>query len=174
MLTELTIANFALIDHLEVNFSKGMTSITGETGAGKSILLGGLALVLGKRADLSTLKDKSKKCFVDATFSISAYQLQEFFESVDLDYEPITTIRREIIPSGKSRAFINDTPVTLDVLQQLGERLIDIHSQHQTLSLTQEDYQLTVLDALAGNEANLSTYQTVSYTHLTLPTIYSV
>ena len=98
--------------------------------------------MLGKRADLSTLKDKSKKCFVDATFSISAYQLQEFFESVDLDYEPITTIRREIIPSGKSRAFINDTPVTLDVLQQLGERLIDIHSQHQTLSLTQEDYQL--------------------------------
>ena len=168
MLTELTIANFALIDHLEVNFSKGMTSITGETGAGKSILLGGLALVLGKRADLSTLKDKSKKCFVDATFSISAYQLQEFFESVDLDYEPITTIRREIIPSGKSRAFINDTPVTLDVLQQLGERLIDIHSQHQTLSLTQEDYQLTVLDALAGNEANLSTYQNLRTNYLEL------
>ena len=168
MLTELTIANFALIDHLEVNFSKGMTSITGETGAGKSILLGGLALVLGKRADLSTLKDKSKKCFVDATFSISAYQLQEFFESVDLDYEPITTIRREIIPSGKSRAFINDTPVTLDVLQQLGERLIDIHSQHQTLSLTQEDYQLTVLDALAGNEANLSTYQNLRTNYLQL------
>ena len=168
MLTELTIANFALIDHLEVNFSKGMTSITGETGAGKSILLGGLALVLGKRADLSTLKDKSKKCFVDATFSISAYQLQEFFESVDLDYEPITTIRREIIPSGKSRAFINDTPVTLDVLQQLGERLIDIHSQHQTLSLTQEDYQLTVLDALAGNEANLSTYQNQRTNYLEL------
>ena len=168
MLTELTIANFALIDHLEVNFSKGMTSITGETGAGKSILLGGLALVLGKRADLSTLKDKSKKCFVDATFSISAYQLQEFFESVDLDYEPITTIRREIIPSGKSRAFINDTPVTLDVLQQLGERLIDIHSQHQTLSLTQEDYQLTVLDALAGNEENLSTYQNLRTNYLEL------
>ena len=168
MLTELTIANFALIDHLEVNFSKGMTSITGETGAGKSILLGGLALVLGKRADLSTLKDKSKKCFVDATFSISAYQLQAFFESVDLDYEPITTIRREIIPSGKSRAFINDTPVTLDVLQQLGERLIDIHSQHQTLSLTQEDYQLTVLDALAGNKENLSTYQNLRTNYLDL------
>ena len=159
MLTELTITNFALIDHLEVNFSKGMTSITGETGAGKSILLGGLALVLGKRADLSTLKDKSKKCFVEATFSISAYQLQAFFDSVDLDYEPITTIRREIVPSGKSRAFINDTPVTLDALLQLGGKLIDIHSQHQTLSLTQEDYQLEVLDALAGNKDNLIAYQ---------------
>lgn len=159
MLTELTIANFALIDHLEVNFSKGMTSITGETGAGKSILLGGLALVLGKRADLSTLKDKSKKCYVDATFSIAAYDLKPFFDSVDLDYESITNIRREIVPSGKSRAFINDTPVTLDVLQQLGEQLIDVHSQHQTLSLTQESYQLEVLDALAENGALLQTYQ---------------
>jgi DNA repair protein RecN (Recombination protein N) len=144
VLTELTISNFALIDQLEVNFSNGMTSITGETGAGKSILLGGLALVLGKRADLSTLKDKSKKCFVDATFSISAYGLQDFFTSVDLDYEAITTVRREIVPSGKSRAFINDTPVTLDVLQQLGDRLIDVHSQNQTMSLMQEDYQLEV------------------------------
>ena len=168
MLTELTISNFALIDHLEVNFSKGMTSITGETGAGKSILLGGLALVLGKRADLSILKDKSKKCFVDATFSISAYHLQEFFDGVDLDYEPITSIRREIVPSGKSRAFINDTPVTLDILQQLGEKLIDIHSQHQTLSLTQEDYQLEVLDALADNEQNLSTYQSLRTAYLNL------
>ncbi|MGB0367060.1 MAG: DNA repair protein RecN [Flavobacteriaceae bacterium] len=159
MLTELTIANFALIDHLEVNFSRGMTSITGETGAGKSILLGGLALVLGKRADLSTLKDKSKKCYVDATFSIAAYDLKPFFDSVDIDYESITNIRREIVPSGKSRAFINDTPVTLDILQQLGEQLIDVHSQHQTLSLTQESYQLEVLDALAENGTLLQTYQ---------------
>jgi len=159
VLTELTIANFALIDHLEVNFSKGMTSITGETGAGKSILLGGLALVLGKRADLSTLKDKSKKCYVDATFSINAYNLKSFFDSVDIDYEPITTIRREIVPSGKSRAFINDTPVTLAVLNQLGEQLIDVHSQHQTLSLTQESYQLEVLDALAANQDLLKSYQ---------------
>ena len=159
MLTELTIANFALIDHLEVNFSNGMTSITGETGAGKSILLGGLALVLGKRADLSTLKDKSKKCYVDATFSIAAYDLKPFFDSVDLDYESITNIRREIVPSGKSRAFINDTPVTLDILQQLGEQLIDVHSQHQSLSLTQESYQLEVLDALAENGTLLQTYQ---------------
>ena len=168
MLTELTIKNFALIDQLEVNFSKGMTSITGETGAGKSILLGGLALVLGKRADLSTLKDKSKKCFVEATFSISTYRLNEFFTHLDLDYESITTIRREIIPSGKSRAFVNDTPVNLDVLQQLGEKLIDIHSQHQTLSVTQEDYQLEVLDALAGNEELLATYQKLRTTHLDL------
>ncbi|MGB2245225.1 MAG: DNA repair protein RecN [Flavobacteriaceae bacterium] len=159
MLTELSISNYALIDHLEVNFSKGMTSITGETGAGKSILLGGLALVLGKRADLSTLKDKSKKCFVDATFSISAYDLKGFFKSSDLDYSSITSIRREIIPSGKSRAFINDTPVTLDVLQQLGEQLIDVHSQHQTLSLVQEEYQMEVLDALADNRVLLAQYQ---------------
>jgi DNA repair protein RecN (Recombination protein N) len=159
VLTELNIVNFALIDHLEVNFSKGMTSITGETGAGKSILLGGLALVLGKRADLSTLKDKSKKCYVDATFSIAAYDLKPFFDSVDLDYESITNIRREIVPSGKSRAFINDTPVTLDILQQLGEQLIDVHSQYQTLSLTQESYQLEVLDALAENGALLHNYQ---------------
>lgn len=161
MLTELTISNFALIDQLEVNFSKGMTSITGETGAGKSILLGGLALVLGKRADLSTLKDKSKKCFVDATFSIGVYQLQDFFHANDLDYSAITTIRREIIPSGKSRAFVNDTPVTLDVLQQLGDRLIDIHSQHQNRSLIEESHQLAVLDALANNGETLESYQQV-------------
>lgn len=159
MLTELTISNFALIDQLEVNFSKGMTSITGETGAGKSILLGGLALVLGKRADLTTLKDKSKKCFVDATFSIGAYTLQDFFRANDLDYASITSIRREIIPSGKSRAFVNDTPVTLDILHQLGVRLIDIHSQHQTRSLIEESHQLDVLDALAGNTEVLGSYQ---------------
>jgi len=158
VLTELTISNFALIDQLEVNFSNGMTSITGETGAGKSILLGGLALALGKRADLSTLKDKSKKCIVDATFLISAYGLEDFFASADLDYEAITTVRREIVPSGKSRAFINDTPVTLDVLQQLGYRLIDVHSQNQTMSLMQEDYQLEVLDALAKNTKHLEEF----------------
>ena len=161
MLTELSISNFALIDQLEVNFSHGMTSITGETGAGKSILLGGLALVLGKRADLSSLKDKSRKCFIDATFSIGAYGLQDFFHSLDLDYGSITTVRREIVPSGKSRAFINDTPVTLDVLQQLGERLIDVHSQNQTLSLVQEDYQLDVLDALAKNANLLEEYTSI-------------
>lgn len=136
-----------------------MTSITGETGAGKSILIGGLALVLGKRADLTALKDSSKKCFVDATFSIRNYGLDAFFSSNDLDYSPITTIRREIVPSGKSRAFINDTPVNLSVLQALGDRLIDVHSQHQTLSLIQEEYQMEVLDALADNTACLQEYQ---------------
>ena len=160
MLTGLIIKNFALIDHLEVNFSNGMTSITGETGAGKSILLGGLGLVLGNRADLSTLKNTEEKCFVEATFSIQDYDLKELFEELDLDYESITLIRREILPSGKSRAFVNDTPVNLSSLQRLGQELIDVHSQHQTLSLTQSDYQLEVLDALASNQSLLENYRT--------------
>jgi DNA repair protein RecN (Recombination protein N) len=159
VLTGLVIKNFALIDHLEVNFSEGMTSITGETGAGKSILLGGLGLVLGNRADLSTLKNVDQKCFVEATFSIQEYNLKTLFEELDLDYDAITLIRREILPSGKSRAFVNDSPVNLNILQRLGQDLIDVHSQHQTLSLTQSDYQLEVLDALANNKANLDHYQ---------------
>ena len=159
MLTGLIIKNFALIDHLEVNFSSGMTSITGETGAGKSILLGGLGLVLGNRADLSTLKDLNQKCFVEATFSIQDYKLKDMFEELDLDYDSITLIRREILPTGKSRAFVNDTPVNLNTLQRLGQELIDVHSQHQTLSLTQTEYQLEVLDALASNKELLIEYQ---------------
>ena len=159
MLTGLIIKNFALIDHLEVNFSSGMTSITGETGAGKSILLGGLGLVLGNRADLSTLKDLNQKCFVEATFSIQDYKLKDLFEELDLDYDPITLIRREILPTGKSRAFVNDTPVNLNTLQRLGQELIDVHSQHQTLSLTQTEYQLEVLDALASSKELLIEYQ---------------
>ena len=159
MLTGLIIKNFALIDHLEVNFSGGMTSITGETGAGKSILLGGLGLVLGNRADLSTLKDLNQKCFVEATFSIQDYKLKDLFEELDLDYDSITLIRREILPTGKSRAFVNDTPVNLNTLQRLGQELIDVHSQHQTLSLTQTEYQLEVLDALASNKELLIEYQ---------------
>ena len=159
MLTGLIIKNFALIDHLEVNFSSGMTSITGETGAGKSILLGGLGLVLGNRADLSTLKDLNQKCFVEATFSIQDYKLKDLFEELDLDYDSITLIRREILPTGKSRAFVNDTPVNLNILQRLGQELIDVHSQHQTLSLTQTEYQLEVLDALASSKELLIEYQ---------------
>ena len=159
MLTGLVIKNFALIDHLEVNFSDGMTSITGETGAGKSILLDGLGLVLGNRADLSTLKNENEKCFVEATFSIQDYNLKNLFKELDLDYDVITLIRREILPSGKSRAFVNDSPVNLNILQRLGQELIDIHSQHQTLSLTQSDFQLEVLDALANNKTNLEQYQ---------------
>lgn len=158
MLTALSIKNYALIDHLQVNFTKGLTIITGETGAGKSILLGGLSLILGKRADLSSVKNPSEKCIIEATFNISNYQLKELFKTEDLDYEPNTIIRREILPSGKSRAFVNDTPVNLDSLQILGERLLDIHSQHQTLQLTNDLFQFEVIDALAENQTVLQDY----------------
>lgn len=159
MLTHLTIKNYALIDDLSVSFDKGFSTITGETGAGKSIFLGGLALVLGKRADLSTLRDKTSKCTIEAEFSIENYKLEFFFDAHDLDYEPQTILRREIQPSGKSRAFVNDTPVTLDILTQLGQRLIDVHSQHQTLELTENIFQLKVIDALAGNSQLLLSYK---------------
>ena len=158
MLTQLSIKNYALIDDIQVKFGKGFTTITGETGAGKSILLGGLALVLGKRADLSSLREKDKKCIIEAEFDIEKYRLTDFFNNHDLDYEAQTIIRREIHPGGKSRAFINDSPVTLDLLSQLGKRLVDVHSQHQTLQLTEHDFQLHVLDALGGNTPLLSAY----------------
>ena len=158
MLTNLTIKNYALIDDLQVNFTNGLTIITGETGAGKSILLGGLSLILGKRADLSNVKDTSKKCIIEATFDIANYNLKSLFKTEDLDYEPLTIIRREILPSGKSRAFINDTPVNLDSLQVLGERLLDIHSQYETLQLTNDDFQFQVIDALANNLSVLQEY----------------
>ncbi|SIS65951.1 DNA replication and repair protein RecN [Zobellia uliginosa] len=158
MLVHLSIKNYALIDDLNVAFTKGFTCITGETGAGKSILLGGLSLVLGKRADLSSLRNKEKKCVIEAEFQIDKYNLKSFFQENDLDYEELTIIRREIQPSGKSRAFINDSPVTLDVLTRLGSNLIDVHSQHQTLQLTDNDFQLKVIDALAGNKDLLADY----------------
>jgi DNA repair protein RecN (Recombination protein N) len=158
LLANLTIKNYALIDDLKVNFTRGFTVITGETGAGKSILLGGLSLVLGKRADMSALRDTSQKCIVEAEFSIEKYNLNSFFADNDLDYEDATVIRREIQPSGKSRAFINDSPVTLDVLSELGNKLIDVHSQHQSLQLAENDFQLKLIDALAGNKKELSTY----------------
>ena len=158
MLATLSIKNYALIDHLNVSFTNGFTIITGETGAGKSILLGGLSLILGKRADLSSLRDKTNKCIIEAEFDIDKYHLKSFFNDNDLDYESKTIIRREILPSGKSRAFINDSPVTLDILSRLGEGLIDIHSQHQTLQLADNDFQLKVIDALAGNKDVLKTY----------------
>lgn len=160
MLTSLNIKNYALIDDLQVNFNNGLSIITGETGAGKSILLGGLSLILGKRADLSSIMDSSKKCVIEATFDIANYNLKPLFKSEDLDYETLTIIRREILPSGKSRAFINDTPVNLDSLQILGERLLDIHSQHQTLELTNDDFQFQVIDALANNTSILQEYST--------------
>ena len=158
MLVNLSIQNYALIDDVRVAFPKGFTTITGETGAGKSILLGGLYLVLGKRADLSSLKNTEQKCVIEAEFEVSNYQLQSFFKENDLDYEDLTILRREILPSGKSRAFVNDSPVTLDVMRALGNQLVDVHSQHQTMQLTDNDFQMKVLDALAENSENLSGY----------------
>lgn len=159
MLIRLKIKNFALIDHLEVEFSNGMTCITGETGAGKSILLGGLSLVLGKRADLSSFFDSSRKCIVEATFDIKNYNLEALFNTFNLDYEEETVLRRELLPHGKSRAFINDTPVNLSVLEKVSLNLIDIHSQNDTLSLLENEYQFQVLDAIANNQEILTQYQ---------------
>jgi DNA repair protein RecN (Recombination protein N) len=159
MLASLSIANYALIEKLSIEFSEGFSIITGETGAGKSILLGALGLVLGKRADLTSLKDKEEKCVIEAHFSIEKYNLHPFFEANDLDYDAHTIIRREILPSGKSRAFVNDSPVNLPVLLDLGTYLLDIHSQHQTMELAEEKYQFTIIDAIAKNQSVLEVYQ---------------
>lgn len=159
MITSLKISNYALIEHLDISFDTGMTCITGETGAGKSILMGGLGLVLGKRADMSVLKDNQKKCVIEASFLIDKYNLQDFFEASGLDYEAETLLRREIIPSGKSRAFINDTPVNLNILSRLSEVLIDVHSQLENQSLFKNEYQFLVLDAIAGNQDTLKEYK---------------
>ena len=160
MITSLSIENFALIEKLNIDFSKGFSIITGETGAGKSILLGALGLVLGKRADLSSLKNKEEKCIVEANFEIGAYNLKWFFVENDLDYEQETIIRREILPSGKSRAFVNDSPVNLQQLQDLSQFLIDVHSQHQTLELADEAYQFKIIDAIASNQELIASYVT--------------
>jgi len=166
LLASITIKNYALINELHIDFSSGLSIITGETGAGKSILLGALGLVLGNRADSSTLKNTNKKCVIEAIVSIHSYNLQDFFETEDIDYETNTILRREILPSGKSRAFINDTPVTLLVLSALRARLIDIHSQHQTLQVSDQEFQFQLLDAVANNESKLASYQSglASYT----------
>jgi DNA repair protein RecN (Recombination protein N) len=161
MITSLSIENFALIEKLSIDFSTGFSIITGETGAGKSILLGALGLVLGKRADLTSLKNKDEKCIIEAHFQISNYNLKSFFEANDLDYEAETIIRREILPSGKSRAFINDTPVNLQELQELSMYLIDVHSQHQTQELSEESFQFQIIDSIAGNQDVISEYSTV-------------
>lgn len=158
MITSLSIENFALIEKLSVNFSDGFSVITGETGAGKSILLGALGLVLGKRADLTSLKNKEEKCIIEANFSIKKYNLKPFFIANDLDYEDETIIRREILPSGKSRAFINDTPVNLNELQELSNYLIDIHSQHQTQELSEDKVQFQIIDSVASNFDLISEY----------------
>lgn len=159
MLIHLSINNYALINQLDIDFSSGLSIITGETGAGKSILLGALGLVLGNRADLSSLKDTSKKCVVEAKLDITNYNLHDFFEAAELDYENLTIIRREILPSGKSRAFVNDTPVNLSALNDLKSLLIDVHSQHQTKELSDVHFQFSVIDSLAKNEAHISSYK---------------
>ena len=166
MLVSISIKNYALINELHIDFSSGLSIITGETGAGKSILLGALGLVLGNRADSSSLKNTTTKCVVEAIISIDTYSLQDFFETEDIDYESNTILRREILPSGKSRAFVNDTPVTLLVLTALRARLIDIHSQHQTLQVSDQKFQFQLMDAIANNESKLASYKSglASYT----------
>ncbi|MEZ7527578.1 DNA repair protein RecN [Cloacibacterium normanense] len=158
MLSRIYIQNFALIDQLEINFKKGLQVITGETGAGKSIILGALRLILGERADSKSISDFSTKSVVEAEFKISE-SLKIFFEENDLDFEEDTIIRREILPSGKSRAFVNDVPVTLDVLKELSERLIDIHSQFETSQLFGEEYQFKIIDGLSENKNLIESYQ---------------
>jgi len=159
MILSLSIKNYALIEDIQVPLTKGLTIITGETGAGKSILLGALGLLLGKRADLGSVKDATQKCIIEGEFSLKGYGLQTLFKDHDLDYDVHTIIRREILPSGKSRAFVNDTPVGLSQLQALGGYLVDIHSQQETNSFATEVFQLEVLDALAGNAPILQGYQ---------------
>ena len=159
MLQHLTIENYALIKSLQIDFEKGFTVITGETGSGKSIILGALGLLLGQRADVGVLFDKEKKCIVEATFDIKDLGLKAFFEKNDLDYDDTLLLRREIQPSGKSRAFVNDTPAALQIMKDLGSYIIDIHSQHQTLTLKDSDFQLKILDEMCDDNTTLAQYK---------------
>ena len=168
MLRRLQIRNYALIRELDVDFTSGLTIITGETGAGKSILIGALSLILGQRADTTVLKDKEEKCSVEGVFEVAGYGLEELFAENDLDYDDQVIFRREITANGKSRAFVNDTPVNLKTLQDLGLRLIDIHSQHQSLELGNRLFQLMVLDSYAGNKELLKEYQSKYRTYKAL------
>ncbi len=160
MLTRLTIKNYALIDHLEMELSGHLNVITGETGAGKSIMLGALGLLLGNRADTKVLWNENEKCITEGTFEIGAYELEKIFLEENLDYDSQTVIRREISPAGKSRAFINDTPVTLDIMRKIGMRLMDIHSQHETLDLGSRSFQLKIIDVFSSNHAIKEAYAT--------------
>ena len=163
MLKKLHIRNFTLIDKLDIDFYPGFSVITGETGAGKSIIIGAIGLLLGNRADAKQVKNGTDKCVIEATFDISIYHseaLKAFFTTYDLDYEPeACLLRREVNANGKSRAFINDTPVNLTILRELGDQLIDVHSQHQNLLLNKEDFQLNVVDIMAHDKKELSDYQ---------------
>jgi DNA repair protein RecN (Recombination protein N) len=158
MLKHLTIKNYALIKHLELEPSANLNVITGETGAGKSIMLGAMGLLMGNRADTKVLWDEQEKCVTEGVFAIKRYRLKSFFKAEDLDYDDNTVIRREISPGGKSRAFINDTPVTLEVMKKLGNLLMDIHSQHETLQLAQQAFQLRLVDAYAENQSLVENY----------------
>ncbi|MFK8005218.1 MAG: DNA repair protein RecN [Saprospiraceae bacterium] len=159
MIQKLLIKNYAIIEELEINFSSGLTIITGETGAGKSILLGALGLIMGNRADTKSLYDQSKKCIIEAYFQVKKYKIKGFFEEHEIDYDDEVIVRRELTPSGKSRAFINDTPVNLKMLQQLSGSLIDLHQQFDTLDIHNVSFQLRMIDALAGNNDLLEKYQ---------------
>ena len=159
MLAKLSVRNYALIRELDLELDNGLTIITGETGSGKTILLGALSLILGARADTSVLLDSSAKCVVEGTFRIAEYNLQGFFDENNLDYDISTVIRREINPAGKTRAFVNDTPVTVNLLKDLGNRLIDIHSQHQSLMLNENSFQLSIIDSFAGTSELLKEYR---------------
>lgn len=160
MLQSIHIQNYALIESLDIDFHSGFSVITGETGAGKSIILGAIGLLVGQRADIKAIRTGANKCIVEARFDVSSYQLEEFFEEHDLEYEDGECIlRRELLASGKSRAFINDTPASLAQMKALGEKLIDVHSQHQNLLLNHEDFQMSILDILAHDEAQLGEYK---------------
>lgn len=161
MLKRLAIKNYALIDNLDISFSKELNIMTGETGAGKSIILGALSLILGQRAESKYFFNQQKKCVIEGTFLVNEFQLNEFFAENDLDYDLETVLRREISSDGKTRAFINDTPVNLSTLKKLGEKLIDVHSQHATLEINDEDFQLLVIDTVAGNQSLLNNYREV-------------
>ena len=160
MLRQLYIKNFTLIDELDIKLYPGFSVITGETGAGKSIILGAIGLLLGQRADSKTIKQGAEKCTIEAHFDLSQYDMKPFFDENDIEYEPTDTIvRRELTSSGKSRAFINDTPAQLSTLKELGEHLVDVHSQHQNLLLSKQDFQLSVVDIIAGDERQLDNYR---------------
>lgn len=161
MLQQLSISNYALIDQLDISFGNGLSIITGETGAGKSIVIGALSLILGQRADTKVIRDESKKTVVEATFDVESYDLFVFFEENDIDFASECIVRREIMPNGRTRAFVNDTPVTLSLLGELSQKLIDIHSQHSNALLLRSSYQLSVIDSLAGNKDLLARYKEV-------------
>ena len=159
MLRSLKIQNYALIEKLDISFNEGFSVITGETGAGKSIILGAIGLLLGQRADIKSIRTGATKCIVEAHFDVASYDMRKLFEDNELEYDDECILRRELLASGKSRAFVNDTPVQLSLMKELGERLIDVHSQHQNLLLNKEDFQMSVLDVLADNDGLMKEYK---------------